>query len=446
MQNDNMTWFFGVVEDRNDPEEKGRVRVRVFGDHTEDKTKIPTESLPWAQVMMPVTSASIGGIGESATGIVQGSWVVGFYMDGDSRQSPLIMGTIPGDSKPTRNSVGFGDPDGVHPVRYGEPDTPYAARAVTFMSHASYISKQDTRVEQVETAVPPRVTSVSQDYNDSYYTRPTWDSPQHYEGFEPNYPYNKVTETESGHVFEIDDTPLNERISQYHKAGTNYEIQSDGTKHETIVKDNYTVIFGDDHVYIKGNANITVEGDLRQLVKGNYHLEVNGDKTELIRGSIQRKINNSEHAEIGFERAVNVGGDDKLRVSADQTIYVGKTRDATIGTTDDVYAGTSAMLATGGGLTLYGGASAALNSTNTIVSGSASLNLDSIAALNITCDNLMTINAATGPGGVLAVNAINGTVAFTSGDVVANNISLVTHTHTDTPGLGAGVTSPPNAV
>ena len=66
-------WFIGIVEDRNDPRGMGRLKVRIFGDHTEDKTKIATEDLPWAQVMMPVTSASLGGVGSSPTGIVQGS-------------------------------------------------------------------------------------------------------------------------------------------------------------------------------------------------------------------------------------------------------------------------------------------------------------------------------------------------------------------------------------
>jgi Gp5 N-terminal OB domain len=58
-------WFTGVVEDTSDPLQMGRVRVRCFGYHTEDKVQIPTESLPWALVMTPITSASMSGIGTS---------------------------------------------------------------------------------------------------------------------------------------------------------------------------------------------------------------------------------------------------------------------------------------------------------------------------------------------------------------------------------------------
>jgi len=62
------SWFTGVIEDINDPMEMGRYRVRCFGYHNDDKSKdkgIPTEDLPWAMTMLPVTSASISGIGQS---------------------------------------------------------------------------------------------------------------------------------------------------------------------------------------------------------------------------------------------------------------------------------------------------------------------------------------------------------------------------------------------
>ena len=36
MGQDGFIWFVGVVEDRNDPERIGRVRVRCLGFHTED--------------------------------------------------------------------------------------------------------------------------------------------------------------------------------------------------------------------------------------------------------------------------------------------------------------------------------------------------------------------------------------------------------------------------
>ena len=75
---DGFLWWVGVVEDRIDPMSLGRVRVRVFGYHTSDKTKLATEDLPWAFCIQPCTSASSGGVGTSPTGPIEGSWVIGF--------------------------------------------------------------------------------------------------------------------------------------------------------------------------------------------------------------------------------------------------------------------------------------------------------------------------------------------------------------------------------
>ena len=99
--NNNLTWFTGVVEDRNDPEKLGRCRVRIFGYHIEDTNLLPTNELPWALPMQPITSAATSGIGSSPVGIVTGSWVVGFFLDGEDGQQPVIMGTIAG--KPITN-------------------------------------------------------------------------------------------------------------------------------------------------------------------------------------------------------------------------------------------------------------------------------------------------------------------------------------------------------
>ena len=84
-------WWYGVVEDRADPLELGRVRVRCYGWHTDNLKEIPTESLPWAQPIQDITSAALGGIGKSATGILEGTWVIGFFADGEDAQRPSVM-------------------------------------------------------------------------------------------------------------------------------------------------------------------------------------------------------------------------------------------------------------------------------------------------------------------------------------------------------------------
>ena len=101
---DNIRWFIGIVEDNmNDPLKLGRVRVRAFGIHSPFLTDIPTDDLPWATIMVSATEGGISGVGRSPTGIEQGAWVFGVFMDGETSQNPLIMGTLPKMELPQEN-------------------------------------------------------------------------------------------------------------------------------------------------------------------------------------------------------------------------------------------------------------------------------------------------------------------------------------------------------
>ncbi len=80
-----------------------KVKVRIMGYHSPSKIDLPTEDLPWALVMMPVTHPQRSGIG-SLHQLQINSWVVGFFMDGANAQVPIILGAI-GDENP---QTGYG--------------------------------------------------------------------------------------------------------------------------------------------------------------------------------------------------------------------------------------------------------------------------------------------------------------------------------------------------
>lgn len=407
--NTDFHWFIGVVEDRNDPKGMGRLRVRVYGDHTKDLTKIPKADLPWAQVMMPVTSASIGGVGTSPTGIAHGSWVVGFYMDGSSKQVPFILGTIPGVAGPTgKAGDGFTDPQNVHPQRNEGNDIPQGAGG-HYKNTAAWITKSDLRTVKVDTAVPDKVSTVVQDEADSYYEREAWDMPEPHNGKSPAYPYNKVQQTESGHQFEVDDTPGAERIATYHKSGTSHEILNDGTVAQTIKGKNYTAILSDDNIYIRGNVNMTVDGNYKQLIKGNYHLEVVGNKTELIRKSRQTSIAKSEHIEIGQDYGCNVTEKYLKRIGGDEERIVDGQRKTTIGKKEKIQVG--------GELTLIG-----LNKVKMFAS-SQGFELSTTGHLQIASQNNMSLETASNMHTVVdgnTTNAVNGNYT----DNVVGNVDI----------------------
>ena len=316
-------WFTGVIEDVQDPMEMGRVRVRCFGFHTDNKADIPTEALPWALVMMPITSASMSGIGTSATGVLPGSWVIGFFRDGPSAQDPVVLGTVPSQTIGRPSYLGFSDPGAVNPRKPGTVDTPRPATS-GYSYDRLFVNKTDLRQTKIETAVPPKVSTVAVDGEDSYYTRQTWDNWDVNKVVKPSYPLNHVHETQSGHVLELDDTPGYERISVFHKSGTNHEIKANGDQALVVVGDRYTVVFGTDNIYIKGAVNLTIDGDIKTLVKGNYHLEVEGNMTEYIKGSKQVKIGNSLQTEVGQEVATNIQDNEKTLIGGTRDLIVTK--------------------------------------------------------------------------------------------------------------------------
>lgn len=124
----------GVVEDIADPEQLGRVRVRVLGLHTENLDDIPTDTLPWAMTIQPTNSPSSGGIGSSGTGLLNGAFVTLYFRDFPENQQPVIIGSLLGmpiEKRPA--GVGFQDPTGFLPKedRLGEPDVNRLARGET---------------------------------------------------------------------------------------------------------------------------------------------------------------------------------------------------------------------------------------------------------------------------------------------------------------------------
>lgn len=91
---DETRWFIGTVLDINDPEELGRVKVRIFGIHSDNTQDIPASALPWAHVVAPITEGGSSGIGTNV-GIKPLAQVYGIFIDGKNSQVPLILGSIP---------------------------------------------------------------------------------------------------------------------------------------------------------------------------------------------------------------------------------------------------------------------------------------------------------------------------------------------------------------
>ena len=102
-----------------------------------------------------------------------------------------------------------------------------------------------------------------------------WDQPV--SSYNAKYPYNKVTETESGHITEIDDTPGAERLHLAHKTGTSIEIDPVGNKIQVIKGSDYTIIDANGYISIQGKANVSINGSCNVFINSDANIEVNGN-------------------------------------------------------------------------------------------------------------------------------------------------------------------------
>ena len=272
-------WFLGVVEDRNDPEKAGRVRVRCFGVHSDSTEEVPTDQLPWALVAVSATSGA--GIGRSPTGIVPGSMVFGFFMDGKYAQQPVVLGSI--FTMPSSEAVmpggGFKDPEDKWPRYKDEPEVSRIARG--------------TPIE----------------------TRPGADAAigAPASAYAAKYPFNKVFESETGHVIEVDDTEGAERIMVFHRTGSFVEFYPDGTIVSHAAKDQFRTVMGNDALHVAGNVKVIVDGAAD--IKAKTINAIGDDVT--VRGSKSVKV---------ISRSINIrsSGSATVRASSSVTIQAPK--------------------------------------------------------------------------------------------------------------------------
>lgn len=250
----NFTWFTGIVEDINDPEKLGRVKVRIFGYHNNDKNVISTQNLPWAMIALPVSGASTNGIGFTPHGLINGAHVIGFFVDGQSAQLPMIMFSFPGkhDQEPDVNKLARGE------------------RVKKTMDNAGDWSEKDS-------------------------------------GASPQYPHNKVIETTSGHIIEIDDTPGKERLHIFHKSGTFHEFHTDGTLVSNVKGGDYKIVQKDMNIHVKGNVKLNVDGNVTETIKGNKTSNITGNYT-ISCNSYSIKTKGSWTNSVGSSGYIKCGG------------------------------------------------------------------------------------------------------------------------------------------
>lgn len=386
----NPIWFIGVVEDRTDPLKTGRCKVRCLGFHQQSSIELPTEELPWAQLLIPANSQN------EIKPPKEGSWVMGFFKDGDRCQEPMIISLIPGIptvSPEDKKTEGFydkgtdkdkrpfppkelkysvdgkklqiteGQSDFYPPKQEGylkqsidEPDTPRVSRnddgelkdkdgktTKEFRNDKTKLPK-NTHIDKVkewriggdnyetsgiEKALSEKTVGENSAYSkNSNIDRTSSNAEEIDDGkkwkeketdYKTVYPYNNTEQTESGHIFEVDDTPGAERIHQQHRSGTFQEIHPDGSKVEKVMADNFHITQQNEYKLNLGNYEVTIKKNKGERVEGDIFVHINGERS--------LKIDSNSHVEIlGNDTYTTKGNREQTTVgNKDETVRKNRT-------------------------------------------------------------------------------------------------------------------------
>ena len=201
-----------------------------------------------------------------------------------AKKTEAEQGTI--QEKEGTNKYGFQDPTSEFPREdyWGESSINRAARG------AGGVGQKDKPNDLKMSAVFPKIDmglgtvteTVDEDGN------PKID-------FESNtgrskYPFNKVTETHSGHVIEIDDTEGNERILIKHTTGSGIEMRKDGSIWISAAESKYETVGANCKIVVEGDTEIAYEGNLDMYVGGSFNLDVGGNHNTNIKGQRKTRI------------------------------------------------------------------------------------------------------------------------------------------------------------
>lgn len=255
--------YVGFVRDTADPEQRGRVRYycpEVMGDRDHEDNW-----LPWALPCYP--------------------------MAGGFNAGQLLVPPAPADTKVTSVWAGWiefrqGDPR--FPIAVGgfylrEGDFNYAPKlgdAATLLTEPSVtapVGSQKIRVRGLEVDANGNATI----------TGPT-EIEEPPPAADPVYPHNRVYRSPSGHAQEYDDTPDNERVRVFHRAGTYWEMSSDGSLVTKVMGRNFAYITMDDIRNVMGSSLNIINGEDRHQVSGGQEIIVSGTREGVVTGPEQQ--------------------------------------------------------------------------------------------------------------------------------------------------------------
>ena len=301
--------------------------------------------------------------------------------------------------KVEKTANGFTDPNGTYPKKEYEG-----------LSDTNKLSQGTINGTVVQKKNLERVTGAKLPNDNS------WSQPQ--SSFNGQYPYNKVIQTESGHVIEMDDTPGSERLHIYHRSGTFIEIDSNGSCVTRTVGSDYKIVDKNGYVSISGKANVSVNGECNIYVGANANVEVAG--SAFIKANNDIEINAGGRLKLTAAEAIDMRSPE-IYIEADDQCHLN------IGNNINVEANQ---------VNVKSGNTMNVQSTNSIdIKSNGILNVQSSSSMNINSGNDIKLQSAgdghmkfggtwnADSGGVTMINQGSAANAGTASDAPASLFS-----------------------
>lgn len=261
-------------------------------------------------------------------------------------------------------NVGFKDPNANYPQR--EP--------IQYLSEIPSLAQGEVKGSVHQIKNKQRMTGARLPGKDS------WDQPP--SPYNGKYPYNHVEKTESGHVFESDDTPGSERIHTYHRSGTFQEIDPNGSMVRRIKGSSYEIIDKNGKISISGRADISINGDCRIFVGNDADIQVDGS-VNLVAGN-----------------DINAFASGKLNLSAVEEVNVtsgGKINFQSVGETNIKSGSNFNIQSEAGDVNIKAGNSTKIQSelgSLNLLSNTGGVNIEAGSALNLLAGGIAAIDGS----------------------------------------------------
>lgn len=303
---------------------------------------------------------------------------------------------------------GFTDPRGFYPRRVNEADTNRLAVNDARNQHPVNKFKKDNLDDLTGEPAP---------------------------SYNAQYPFNHVRETESGHIQEMDDTPGHERIHEYHRSGTFYEIHPDGTKVTKIVGDGFEIVHQNKHVRVRGNMKVFVDGDASLYVRGSMDAQVDENL----------KFNVGKNIDFHAGKNIRMFANESIEMTAQTTMAqqsVGKFLQQSVGDMQIVTSGNFTNSVHGNyDMVLDGNSLTDIKGTlTTNITGAVALNTEVTYTVASTGAMVLDTAGALNIGSAGAMNLSGATIDLNSVTRSAVTITPIVPRTTPSPAIGEDIT------